>query len=112
MSLPRGANGWSVTMSFPGLKVIKLDYSLKLKIKRNDLKVYKLEAWSDLLAVWAILDTAAQTISMGKRDLIALLCLSSWCLTIAVWLFLTTPRVCLQFVIVVFPDHTHFLKPN
>ena len=25
------------------------------------------------------------------------------------WLFLTIPRVCLQFVIVVFPDHTHLL---
>ena len=25
------------------------------------------------------------------------------------WLFLTVPRVCLQFVIVVFPDHTHYL---
>ena len=28
---------------------------------------------------------------------------------IAVWLFLKMPRVCLQFVIVVFPDHTHQL---
>ena len=26
-----------------------------------------------------------------------------------VWLFLTIPRVCLQFVIVVFPDRTHLL---
>ena len=25
------------------------------------------------------------------------------------WLFLTVPRGCLQFVIVVFPDHTHLL---
>ena len=47
--------------------------------------------------------------SMGKRELVALLCLSSWCLVIAVWLFLTMLRVCLQFVIVVFPDHTHLL---
>ena len=39
----------------------------------------------------------------------ALLCLSSLCLVIVVWLFLTVPRVCLQFVIVVFPDHTHLL---
>ena len=46
---------------------------------------------------------------MGKREPIALLCLSSWCLVIVVSLFLTMPRVCLQFVIVVFPDHTHFL---
>ena len=42
-------------------------------------------------------------ISMGKRELVALLCLSS----IVVWLFLAMPRVRLQFVIVVFPDHTH-----
>ena len=48
-------------------------------------------------------------ISMEKRELITLLCLSSWCLVIVMWLFLTIPRVCLQFVIVVFPDHTHLL---
>ena len=45
----------------------------------------------------------------GKRELVALLCLSSWCLPIFVWLFLTIPRVCMQFVIVVFPDHTQLL---
>ena len=48
-------------------------------------------------------------ISMGKRELVALLCLSSWCLVIVVWLFLVMPRVNLQFVIVVFPDHPHLL---
>ena len=48
-------------------------------------------------------------ILIGKRELVALLRLSSWCLVIAVWLFLTIPRVCLQFVIVVLPDHTHLL---
>ena len=48
-------------------------------------------------------------ISMGKRELIALLWLSSWCLAIVVLLFLTIPQVCLQLVIVVFPDHTHLL---
>ena len=45
-------------------------------------------------------------ILMGKRELDALLSLSSWCLLIVVWLFLMVPWVCLQFVIVVFPDHT------
>ena len=44
-----------------------------------------------------------------ERELVALLCLSSWCLVIVVWLFLAMPRVCLQFVIVVFPDYTHLL---
>ena len=28
---------------------------------------------------------------------------------IVVWFFLVVPRVCLQSVIVVFPNHTHFL---
>ena len=48
-------------------------------------------------------------ILMGKRELIALLILSSWCLMIGVLLFLAVPWVCLQSVIVVFPDHTHLL---
>ena len=48
-------------------------------------------------------------ILMGKRELIALLSLSSLCLVIVVWLFLAVSWVCLQFVIVVFPDHTHLL---
>ena len=48
-------------------------------------------------------------ILMGKRKLIALLNLSSWCLVIVEGLFLAVPRGCLQFVIVVFPDHTHSL---
>ena len=48
-------------------------------------------------------------IFMGKRELIALLNLSSWCLVMVERLFLMVPRGCLQFVIVVFPDHTHLL---
>ena len=48
-------------------------------------------------------------ILIGKRELVALLGLSSWCLVIVVWLFLAVPWVCLQFVIVVFSDHTHLL---
>ena len=46
---------------------------------------------------------------MGKRELIALLNLSSWCLVMVERLFLVVPWGCLQFVIVVFPDHTHLL---
>ena len=42
-------------------------------------------------------------ILMGKRELIALLNLSSWCLVMVDWLFLAVPQGCLQFVIVVFP---------
>ena len=48
-------------------------------------------------------------ILMGKRELIALLDLSPWCLVMVERLFLAAPRGCLQFVIVVFPDHTHLL---
>ena len=48
-------------------------------------------------------------ILMGKRELIALLILSSWCLAMVGRLFLAMPRGCLRFVIVVFPDHTHLL---
>ena len=48
-------------------------------------------------------------ILMGKRELIALLILSFWCLVMVERLFLAVPRGCLQFVIVVFPDHTHLL---
>ena len=46
-----------------------------------------------------------------KRKLVALLLLSYRCfVTIYVlWLFLTVPWVGLQYVIVVFPDHTHLL---
>ena len=48
-------------------------------------------------------------ILMGKRELVALLNLSLWCLVMFEQLFLAVSRDCLQFVIVVFPDHTHLL---
>ena len=48
-------------------------------------------------------------ILMEMRELVALLSLSSWCLAMVVWLFLAVPWVCLRFVNVVFPDHTHLL---
>ena len=48
-------------------------------------------------------------ILMGKRELIALLNLSSWCLVMVERLFLAVPWGSLQFVMVVFPDHTHLL---
>ena len=52
-------------------------------------------------------------ILMRKRELMVLLNLSSWCLVMVERLFLAVPRGCLQFVIVVFPDHTHLLfLPN
>ena len=48
-------------------------------------------------------------ILFGKGKLVALLSLSSWCFVVVLWLFLAVPWVCPQFVIVVFPDHTHLL---
>ena len=48
-------------------------------------------------------------ILIGKRELVALLNLSSWCLVMVEQLFLAMPQGCLRFVIVVFPDHTHLL---
>ena len=48
-------------------------------------------------------------ILMGKREQVALLSLSSWCLVIVVWLFHVVQWVCLQFMNLVFPDHTRLL---
>ena len=48
-------------------------------------------------------------ILMGKRELVALLNLSSWCLVMVGQLFLAVQRGCLRFVISVIPDHTHLL---
>ena len=48
-------------------------------------------------------------ILMGKRGLVALLNLYFWCLVTVEWLFLAVPWGCLQFVIVVFSNHTHLL---
>ena len=47
-------------------------------------------------------------ILMGKRELVALTGLSSWCLVVVERLFLAVPKGCLRFVSVVFPDHTHY----
>ena len=48
-------------------------------------------------------------ILMGKRELVASLNLSSWCLVMVEWLFLAVPWSFMWFVIVVFPDYTHLL---
>ena len=60
---------------------------------------------------WSLLyvHSSIAIILMGKRELIALLNLSSWCLVMDERLFLTVPWGCLRFVFVVFPDHTHLL---
>ena len=51
-------------------------------------------------------------ILIGKRELVAMLKLSSWCLVMVERLFLAVPLGCLRFVIVVFPVHTHLLFFN
>ena len=47
-------------------------------------------------------------ILMGKRELVALLNLSSLCLVMVERLLFAVPQGCLRFEIVVFPDHTHY----
>ena len=61
-----------------------------------------------LLYVYSIISI----ILMGKKGLVALLSMSSWCLVMVEQLFLEVPQGCLWFVIVVFPDHTHLLFWN
>ena len=59
---------------------------------------------------WQIsIHSSIAIILMGKRELVALLNLSSWCLVMVEQLFLAVPRGYLWFVILVFPDHTHLL---
>ena len=53
-----------------------------------------------------------ETVFIGKRELVALLNLSSWRLVMVERLFLAVPWDCLRFVIVVFPDYTHFYICN
>ena len=72
-----------------------------------------LPLWESVIVLCFVLryfvHSSIAIILIGKRELIALLNLSSWCLVMVEWLFLAVPRGCLQFVIVVFPDHTHLL---
>ena len=57
--------------------------------------------------VWSFTGSIPRLV--GKKGLVALLGLSSWCPVMVDRLFLAVLRGCLQFVIVVFPDHTHLL---
>ena len=66
--------------------------------------------WS--LSLYALLNILSRfaTILTRKKELLALLLLSFRCLfCYGLWLFLMMPWVGLGFVIVVFPDHTHFV---
>ena len=63
---------------------------------------------------WTLLyvNSSIAIILLGKRELVVLVNLSSWCLMMVEWLFLAVPRGCLRFVIVVFLDHTLLLLFN
>ena len=45
----------------------------------------------------------------AKADCVAFIVFKMYCYYICLWLYLTVPWACLQYVIVVFPDHTHLL---
>ena len=62
-----------------------------------------------LCCVFLYVHSSFAIILMGNRELVSLLILSSLCLVIVVWLFLAVPRVCLQFVTVVFPNYIYLL---
>ena len=75
------------------------------------MKCVSINLW-DILGCFHYILNAPRSIAiilMGKRELVALLNLSSWCLMMVERLFLVVPGGCLQFVIVVFPDHTNLL---
>ena len=61
-------------------------------------------------AVLSVL-TSFEIILIEKKELVVLLRLHSWCLepVSVLWLFPTVPWVGLWRVIVVFPNHTHYL---
>ena len=64
-------------------------------------------SWSRLLSLFVKILLSVQ--SHIKHGVLNLLNLSSWCLVMVERLFLAVPRGCLQFVIVVYSDHTHLL---
>ena len=73
-----------------------------------------LPLWDSVIVLYFVVryfvfNTSFAIFLMAKRGLVALLCMSSWYLVIVVWLFLAMSRVCLQFVIVAFTEHTHLL---
>ena len=50
-------------------------------------------------------------LSLDRKEeiIVSINTLKAWCLVMVERLFLAVPGGCLQFVIVVFPDHTHLL---
>ena len=69
-----------------------------------------LPLWESVIVLCFVVRYLMSIILMGKRELIAMLILSSWCLVMVERLFLLVPRGCLRLVIVVFPDHIHYFS--
>ena len=65
--------------------------------------------WESVIVLCFVVSYFMSIQVLQSRELDALLNLSSWLLVSVVWFFLAVPWVCLQFVILVFPDHTHLL---
>ena len=61
-----------------------------------------LPLWESVIVLCFVVRYFIAIILMGKRELVALLNLSSWCLVMVERLFLAVPQGCLRFVIVVF----------
>ena len=67
---------------------------------------------SVIVLCFILVHSSIVIVLVGKRELVALLNLSSWCLVMVELLFLAVLWGCLRFVIVVFPVHTHLLFLN
>ena len=67
--------------------------------------------WSLFWYVLLYALSSFEIILTRKRELVAVLLMSFRCIitVIVLWLVHTVPWICLQCVIVVFPDHTHLL---
>ena len=86
---------WEIISLFPGIKRAQDHFIISRDQGSTD---------STLGASLLIVFILVLQSSRWERG-IWLLCLSAWCLVVVVWLFHAMPRVCLQSVIVVFPDH-------
>ena len=70
---------WILLLLFPNTEQATQDFTIFL---------FRFLGWEETAGCFALFD--------------------SWCLVVVGWLFLAVPWGCLRFVIVVFPDHTHY----
>ena len=66
-----------------------------------------LPLWESVIVLCFVVRYFMSILVLQKRELVALLGLSSWSLVMVGRLFLAVPWGFLRIVIVVFPDHTH-----